>query len=47
MSGLKIFFKEKPFSDVTFKVQGQDIPAHKGFLAARCPYFKKVFTSIF
>jgi len=45
MSGLKIFFKEKPFADITFKIQGQEIPAHKGFLAARCPYFKKMFTS--
>jgi len=45
MSGLRIFFKEKPFADVTFKIQGKEIPAHKGFLAARCPYFKKMFTS--
>ncbi len=40
-------FQEKPFADITFKVQGTDIKAHKGFIAIRCPYFQRMFSSNF
>ena len=40
-------FQEKPFADITFKVQGTDIKAHKGFIAIRCPYFQRMFSSDF
>jgi len=38
-------FEERLFPDIVFKVQGTEIKAHKGFLAIRCPYFHRVFTS--
>jgi len=38
-------FEERLFPDITFKVQGTDIKAHKGFLAIRCPYFHRMFSS--
>jgi len=39
------FFKEKPFADLVFRVQGEEIKAHKAFLAARCSYFNNMFQS--
>jgi len=45
-SQMRRFFEERPFPDIIFKVQGQDIPAHKGFLTVKCSYFHKMFTSI-
>ena len=41
----QIFFREKHFADLTFRVQGQEIKAHKAFLAARCSYFHNMFQS--
>jgi len=39
------FFKEKPFADLIFRVQGEEMKAHKAFLAARCSYFINMFQS--
>lgn len=36
-------YQDRPFSDVTFKLENQEIFAHKGFLVSRCPYFEKIF----
>ena len=36
---------QKLFSDIVFKVQGQEFPANKIVLAAKCPFFYKMFTS--
>ncbi len=38
---------QKLFSDIVFKVQGQEFPANKIVLAAKCPFFHKMFTSNF
>lgn len=40
---LKKFFVERPYPDITFSVQDQEIPAHRGFLVTRCPHFGKLF----
>ena len=40
-------FEEKLFCDVIFAIEGNEIPAHKNILAARCEHFKTMFTSIF
>ena len=45
MSDLAKMFMDSTFSDVTFTVQGQDIPGHKNILAMRCPHFVSMFTS--
>ena len=39
------FFQEKPFADLIFRVQGEEIKAHKAFLVARCSYFNNMFQS--
>ena len=44
---MRRFFEERPYPDITFKVQGQDIGAHKGFIIIKCSYFNKMFSSIF
>jgi len=44
---MRKYFEERPFPDITFKVQGQDIGAHKGFLTVKCSYFEKMFSSMF
>lgn len=41
----KQLFKEKLFCDITFKVEDEEILAHKGILAGRSDYFRKMFTS--
>jgi len=45
-SQMRRFFEEMPFPDIIFKVQGEDIPAHKGFLAVKSSYFNQTFRSI-
>jgi BTB/POZ domain-containing protein 9 len=35
------------YSDVTFIVQGERIPAHKALLNKRCSYFERLFESDF
>lgn len=37
--------RSERFSDVTFKVEGERIPAHKAILATRCEYFSVMFDS--
>jgi len=37
----------KLFSDVSFVVQGQTVPSHKGILTKRCKYFERLFESDF
>jgi len=44
---LKKFYQEKPLADLTFIVEGKEIPAHKTLLAAKCPYFCDMFMSLF
>jgi len=41
----KSLFTGKLFTDVTFEVEGEEIPAHKAILAYHCDYFMKMFTS--
>ncbi len=36
-------FGDMPYHDVTFKVEGQEIPAHRALLSIRCPHFLQVF----
>ena len=42
---MRHFYEEKPFSDIIFKVEDKEIPAHKGFLVSRCSLFSKMFSS--
>jgi len=42
---LKTLLAQKTFTDVTFKIEDQLIPAHKGLIAIRCPYFLKIFNN--
>ena len=44
---LNKFYQEKPLADLTFIVEGKDIPAHKTLLAAKYPYFCDMFMSLF
>jgi len=44
-ANLRHFYEEKPFTDIVFKVEGKEIPAHKGFLVSRCSLFSKMFAS--
>jgi len=44
---LKKLFDNKMYSDIKFKVEGEEIPAHKALLAAKCPYFERAFSSYF
>lgn len=40
-------YLDKQYSDVVFVVKDQVFPAHKIILCSRCPYFQKMFSSIF
>ncbi len=42
---MRDLFKNNDFFDVKFKVEGKEIPAHKGILSSRCSYFAKLFKS--
>jgi len=42
---MKSLFADSGYYDVKFKVEGQEISAYKGILAARCSYFAKMFSS--
>eukprot|EP01129_Flabellula_baltica_P013675 TRINITY_DN639_c0_g1_i1.p1 TRINITY_DN639_c0_g1~~TRINITY_DN639_c0_g1_i1.p1 ORF type:complete len:692 (-),score=158.54 TRINITY_DN639_c0_g1_i1:21-2096(-) len=33
---IELFFKKKQYSDITFKVEGRKIPAHKSLVSSRC-----------
>ena len=39
-------FSETPYHDVTFKVEDQEIPAHRALLSIRCPHFLQVFPGV-
>lgn len=43
--GSSKLFRSERFSDVTFCVEGEKIPAHKAILAMRCEYFSAMFDS--
>ncbi|XP_065219681.1 speckle-type POZ protein-like [Planococcus citri] len=43
LGGIEKLFLNDKFSDVTLCVNKQKYPAHKSVLAARCPYFWKMF----
>jgi len=49
ISGLKDpkreYFEERPNPDVTFKVKGQDIPAHRSIISERCPFLGELLTT--
>jgi len=40
---MRQYFEERPFPDVTFRVQGEEISANKGILSVRCPFFQELF----
>jgi len=40
---MRQYFEERPFPDVTFKVQREEVSAHKGILSVRCPFFQELF----
>jgi len=40
---MRQYFEEKPFPDVTFKVQGEEVSAHRRILSVRCPFFGELF----
>ena len=42
---IRQYFVERPHPDITFKVQDQEITAHKGILSVRSKYFYELFTS--
>ena len=42
---VKELFLDKSYSDVTFIIGKQEIPAHRCLLATRCKYFKNMFES--
>ncbi len=42
---MRQYFEERPFPDVTFKVQGEEISAHRGILSVRCPFFQELWGS--
>jgi len=41
----KNLYDGRLFADITFEVEGEEIPAHKAILAYRSIYFMKMFTS--
>ena len=43
MNDIKSLWNDTESSDVTFVVNGQEFPAHKAILAARCTYFRAMF----
>jgi len=42
---MKQFLKEAPYSDISFEVESQVIPAHKWWLTQRSKYFMNMFSS--
>jgi len=44
LSHMELLWKEKPFADVTFVVQNEEIPAHRVILL-KCRYFQNMFNS--
>jgi len=40
-------FESEKYADIHFSIQGQEIPAHKLILDARCKYFANLFKSQF
>jgi len=42
---MKEFFFEAPYSDISFEVESQIIPAHKWLLTQRNKYFARLFSS--
>jgi len=42
-----ILFLNKLESDIIFRVQDQEFPAHKNILSERCKFFKNMFSSKF
>ncbi|XP_065216037.1 speckle-type POZ protein B-like [Planococcus citri] len=45
LGGIETLFMDNKFSDITICVKNQEYPAHKNILAARCPYFRKMFNA--
>jgi len=43
---IRQLFEERPFPDVVFKVQGQNISAHRSFIATRSPFFLQLLSGI-
>lgn len=46
IQAFKQLFLDELSSDVMFQVEGQNHPAHRWLLSARCKFFKNMFTSI-
>jgi len=44
LSHMELLWREKPFADVTFIVQNEEIPAHRVVLL-KCRYFQNMFKS--
>jgi len=42
---MRQYFEERPFPDVRFKVQGEEISAHRGILSVRCSLFQELFAA--
>jgi len=42
---MREYFVERPYPDVTFKVQDENIKAHRGILSVRSPFFHELFTN--
>lgn len=42
---LNAVYQSMAYADVTFIVEGQEFPAHRGILAARCRYFEKLLAT--
>ena len=42
---MKAFLREAPYSDVTFEVESEHIPAHKWWLCNKSKYFANMFSS--
>ncbi|XP_065219682.1 speckle-type POZ protein-like [Planococcus citri] len=43
LGGIETLFMDDKFSDITLCVKNKKYVAHKNILAARCPYFQKMF----
>jgi len=41
----EVLFKNKQYTDITFVVEGQKFPAHKGLLASNCKFFEDILAS--
>lgn len=41
----KELYEQKQFTDITFRVEGEDFVAHKVVLAAKSKYFRNMFLS--